>query len=146
MNKYSKKDTGKIGEILAQKYLESLGYRLIEKNFNCRYGELDIIAGKENILIFVEVKTRTSDLFGKPEESVGIQKIKRLRKISELYISGRKNIHKLDIRFDIISIFIKKPVIERLHKIAKTSAISIIDLKNLKSSGKVKFEHLENAF
>ena len=146
MNNTSRKDTGKIGEILAQKHLESFGYRLFEKNYNCRYGEIDIIAGKENILIFVEVKIRTTDLFGKPAESVGIQKIKRIRKISELYMSRMKNINKFDIRFDIISLFIKKPTIERLRRIAKTSTIDNIILKDFKDSGEVKLEHLENAF
>lgn len=66
---------GKKGEELAATYLEQHGYRIIDRNFKARYGEIDIIAIKDAILIFIEVKTRVGRMFGLPEESVTPKKL-----------------------------------------------------------------------
>lgn len=63
---------GKIGEKLAAEYLEKHGYEIITTNFYTKRGEIDIIARKDNEIVFVEVKTRSSDSFGKPVEAVTI--------------------------------------------------------------------------
>ena len=146
MNNTIRKNTGKIGELIAQQYLESCGYRLLEKNFSCRSGEIDIIANKNNIMIFLEVKTRTSDLYGKPIESIGINKVNRIRKISNIYMARSEIFQHFDIRFDVISIFIKRGIVESLYQWIKTSTINLNDLKDLKDTGKLKLEHIENAF
>ena len=66
---------GKKGEDLATTYLEQHGYQIIDRNFKARYGEIDIIAIKDAILIFIEVKTRVGRVFGLPEESVTPRKL-----------------------------------------------------------------------
>ena len=73
---YLKHEIGKIGEDLASKYLEAAGYIIIERNFLARQGEIDIIAKDKKELVFIEVKTRTSDIYGKPVEAVNTQKEK----------------------------------------------------------------------
>ena len=75
---YLRHQTGKIGEDISIKYLENLGYTIIEKNFMAVQGEIDIIAKDNKELVFIEVKTRTNMLFGRPVEAVNLQKQKHL--------------------------------------------------------------------
>lgn len=77
--------TARIGEEIASKYLIKKDYKIIEKNFRKGYGEIDIIAVKENILIFVEVKTRTTKLFGGAIESITYHKLQSLVKTAQFY-------------------------------------------------------------
>ncbi len=77
--------TGNYGETLACKYLESLGYKIIERNFRIRGGEVDIIAMEGEYLIFVEVKARHSHEYGLPVESITPWKIKALKKSAAFY-------------------------------------------------------------
>lgn len=100
MNKLS---VGKFGEELAVKYLKKLGYKIIERNFRIRGGEIDIIARDGNTLVYVEVKTRTSHQFGLPEESVGYHKLKFLERASKFYRSNSKNLPELE-RIDVVAI------------------------------------------
>jgi putative endonuclease len=79
------KATGNKGEQLAAKYLEEKGFAIIAANWRYRFWEVDIIASKENILHFFEIKTRTSDKFGNPEESIGKKKMQNLRNAAEEY-------------------------------------------------------------
>ncbi|MBI4066303.1 YraN family protein [Candidatus Gottesmanbacteria bacterium] len=80
-----KKRLGKIGEDLACEYLLSHQYRVIERNFQKRYGELDIVAIKDNTLVFVEVKTRIGRTFGLPEESVTLRKLAEVKQTAYYY-------------------------------------------------------------
>lgn len=73
------------GEDLATKFLIDKGYKIIDRNFRKGYGEIDIISVKKNILVFVEVKTRTSNAYGTPFEAITYSKLKTLIKTSELY-------------------------------------------------------------
>ncbi|MEK7543534.1 MAG: YraN family protein [Patescibacteria group bacterium] len=82
---FHKKRLGKIGEDLASEYLLKHQYTLIERNFQKRYGELDIIATKGNTLIFVEVKTRIGRYFGLPEESVTHRKLREVIQTAAYY-------------------------------------------------------------
>jgi putative endonuclease len=79
------KTTGNKGEQLAADYLSTKGYTVIERNWRFRYAEVDIIAEKNNRLHFLEIKTRTSDKFGKPEESMSYKKMKMLKIAAEEY-------------------------------------------------------------
>jgi putative endonuclease len=81
----SNKTTGNKGEELAAAYLSQKGYIIIERNWRFRNAEVDIIAAKNNRLHFFEIKTRTSDKFGKPEESMSYTKMKMLRIAAEEY-------------------------------------------------------------
>ncbi len=74
-----------IGEDLATNFLKKKGYKIIERNFRKGYGEIDIIATKDKTLVFVEVKTRTSNAYGTPIEAISYYKLKSLIKTAQLY-------------------------------------------------------------
>ena len=106
-NMYFKQETGKIGEDVATKYLEQIGYKIIQRNFECRQGEIDIIAKDKEEIVFIEVKTRASVLYGFPKEAVDQTKKKHIYKSAEFYIY----IHHLEnepVRIDVIEIYIRQ--------------------------------------
>lgn len=84
-------ELGKIGEEFAANLLELQGYRILERNFRCRMGEIDLIAEKDGEISFVEVKTRRSARFGRPAEAVSPEKQRRMRKAAEFYLNGHRN-------------------------------------------------------
>jgi len=85
MAQSSKQNLGGIGEKLAVNLLQKKGYRILEKNFRSKLGEIDIIALEEDTLVFVEVKTRWSKSFGLPEEAVTPRKIRSIIKTGQYY-------------------------------------------------------------
>lgn len=94
---------GKRGEDRACEYLRALGYHIIERNFRCRLGELDIIARDGNTLVFAEVRTRTHARHGSPLETVGGPKQRRIARVASYYLSVRRP--RLDTcRFDVVGI------------------------------------------
>ena len=99
----SKKLIGQWGEDCACRYLRSRGYKVIGRNFSCRFGEIDVIAQKRGYLIFAEVKLRKSDRFAEAREYVDARKQERLRSAASLWLS--ENPTKLQPRFDIIEIY-----------------------------------------
>lgn len=105
---YFKQITGKNGEFLACKYLQKNSYQIIEKNFYCYQGEIDIIAKdlKTNEIVFFEVKTRTNLKYGYPIDSVNKFKQNHLFKACNYYLY-KNNINTLYIRIDVIEIFLK---------------------------------------
>lgn len=106
-------EKGKAGEQLAADYLEKNGYVIVERNYRYKRSEIDIIAEHEGVLVFVEVKARSSSNFGMPEEAVGEAKARKLMEGAENYILETD--WKGDIRFDIISIMLKMPSTEIAH-------------------------------
>ena len=98
-----KQATGNLGEKKAAEFLERKGYFIIERNFRYRRGEIDIIARKGTLLLFVEVKTRTgNNAWGYPEEAVTNKKARKVVACANAYIF-KKN-WQGEIRFDIISV------------------------------------------
>lgn len=97
------KSVGTRGEDLATDYLKKHGYKILERNFKIPFGEVDIIAQKDNFLIFVEVKYRTSLAFGRPEDAVNMRKIYKLRKLVEFYYQEHKP--KLSPKIEVLSIW-----------------------------------------
>ncbi|HEX9664388.1 MAG TPA: YraN family protein [Patescibacteria group bacterium] len=95
---------GKLGEEVAAKYLRQRDYRIIEQNYYGKYGEIDIIAEKDNELIFIEVKTRFNIKFGYPEESFNKKKRISLIKTIQKYLF-LKNLE-MDYRIDLIAVII----------------------------------------
>jgi len=95
--------TGKEGEKIAAAYLKKNGYRIIEINFRCPIGEIDIVAKEKNDLVFVEVKTRKSIDLGYPEQAVGIRKQKKMSQLALWYLQKRK-IAEINARFDVVAI------------------------------------------
>jgi putative endonuclease len=91
---------GKYGEDLAADYLIGHGYHLIQRNFKARYGEIDIIAMKNPILVFIEVKTRMGKKYGTPEEAVTRRKIHEVTVTAEYYYllhPGLPKAHRIDV-------------------------------------------------
>lgn len=76
---------GRYGEDLASKHLKSKGYKIIDRNFRCRVGEVDIVVQDDQTLIFVEVKTRFSDKYGPPEEAITPWKLKSIIRTAQFY-------------------------------------------------------------
>ncbi|QHT69010.1 YraN family protein [Rhodocytophaga rosea] len=99
--------TGNTGEKMASKFLEEKGYEVLERNYRYKKAEIDIIAKKENVLVFVEVKTRKSKLYGEPEEAVNQSKINLILLAAENFIESYNWL--FDIRFDVIAIHYTHP-------------------------------------
>jgi len=97
-------DTGKEGETIAVAYLRAKGYQIVELNKKFGHAEIDIIAKIGNEYVFVEVKTRTSDYFGFPEESINAKKITLMGKAAEKFCLEKEE--DLEIRFDMISLIL----------------------------------------
>jgi len=98
-----RKDVGDWGEKIASDYLISNGYQILEHNFYTRYGEIDIVASKDEDIIFVEVKTRTTEAFGKPEEAITRKKTENLINTALLYMQEHPECED-DWQIDIITI------------------------------------------
>ena len=94
---------GQLGEDCAAAFLKNKGYKIIKRNYKNTFGEIDIIAKDKENLVFVEVKTRTSDRFGTPAEAVTYYKKQNIVKTAKMYLS--KNPTDLNIRFDIIEVY-----------------------------------------
>lgn len=98
-------DLGRWGEKKAVSFLKRKGYKIRELNFRSPFGEIDIIARDKNCLCFIEVKTRTTSLFGLPEESVDFRKEQKIIKSAIFYLNTQNNEFIPDIRFDLIGIY-----------------------------------------
>ena len=101
--RFNKRKLGSAEESFACDFLESKGYTIIERNFRCRQGEIDIIAKIKDTIVFVEVKTRSSIKFGYPKEAVDYRKQTKIHNVALTYLKLKG---KLDskIRFDVIEI------------------------------------------
>ena len=100
---FENKRLGKIGESKACAYLKKQGYKIIEQNYKNPFGEVDIIAGKGEVVAFIEVKTRLTDTYGQPSEAVNSTRQKRYINAAKHFFMGRQ----IDctVRFDIIEVF-----------------------------------------
>jgi putative endonuclease len=94
---------GKAGEEAAVQYLCRQGYRIVERNYRCRFGEIDLIARDGKTLTFIEVKTRRSQRFGPAAAAVTLEKQRHLIKASQLYLIQKRKAHEL-CRFDVVTI------------------------------------------
>ena len=122
-----KKDVGTRGEQLAVKFLKRNGYTILQRNYRCKLGEIDIVCYDRGTIAFVEVKTRHSDAYGPPERSVTEAKKRQIAKVALHYIAEKK-IEDIDFRFDVVSIFhtpLEKHPIITLFKNAFTKNDSI---------------------
>src|SRR5215217_4565349 len=111
----SHNDLGKRGEEIAKDYLENLGYRILKMNWKYGRAEVDVIADLGGVIIFVEVKTRSSIEFGMPEEFVSRKKEQQLEYASSAYIEMTS--HQGEIRFDVIAIVFEKKDIYKINHI-----------------------------
>lgn len=95
--------TGKRGEELAAGYLAAAGYRIIERNYRCLFGEMDIVAEEGETLVFVEVKSRRSDAYGDPLLAVGQKKQKQISRIALHYLAEHR-LRQRPARFDVVAV------------------------------------------
>ncbi len=117
----SRRRKGRKGEEFAVEYLKKNGYKIVDRNFRWRGGEIDIIAEKKKTLVFVEVRSFSTDTMGiNPLETIGTFKIQKLIKTAEFFIESHPEFLNYDLRFDAIGVKFNK-------------------------SG-VKIDHIENAF
>jgi len=97
-------DLGKKGEDISVKFLKKQGYEIIERNYRCSLGEVDIVAKDKNILCFVEVKARKTEEYGLPQEAIDGYKQKKLARVALTYLKQKK-ICEQDVRFDVVSVY-----------------------------------------
>ncbi len=100
---------GRAGEELVQDYLNSKGYSILERNYKNKIGEIDIIAKDGDILVFIEVKSRTSISYGYAFEAVDLRKQRKIVNCSMLYVKYKKY-GNLQLRYDIIEVYFQKDI------------------------------------
>ncbi len=110
----NKKRRGSQGEAIAVDFLIKKNYRVLTQNYRFERGEIDIIALDGDILVFIEVKTRTSTAYGEPIEAVTASKQRQIRKVADGYIT-ENSIEDTSCRFDVVTIFFKNEYPEIEH-------------------------------
>lgn len=101
--KKNKRTIGGKWEAVACDYLEKLNYTILEKNFRCRSGEIDLIALDGDYIVFIEVKYRTNNAYGYPREAVNYYKQRNISKVATYYLLRKNAFHK-NCRFDLVEI------------------------------------------
>jgi len=101
---YNKRRIGKENEQKAVECLKQHGYKIVETNFQCRTGEIDIIAKKDGYLIFIEVKYRANSTKGLPHEAIDIRKMKKISKTAQYYMLVHNISMETPCRFDVVLI------------------------------------------
>ena len=100
----TRRQFGDRGEALAVALLEREGYEILERNVSCRHGEIDIIAVKDTVHCFVEVRSRATDIWGGPVESVVFAKQRKVVKASIYWLQRQRLLDRVPVRFDVISV------------------------------------------
>lgn len=103
MNRGRGAELGFLGETLAEGFLRKRGYRIIEKNFRCRLGEIDLIARERKSLVFIEVKLRKSLRYGLPEAAIDFFKKRKIIRAALWYMMSR-NLADAPARFDVVTV------------------------------------------
>ena len=103
-----KKKIGALGENMACRFLVKRGFKVLDRNYSKKWGEIDIVAGKDKILRFIEVKTVVSyetDRY-RPEENVHYQKLKRLSRVIQTYLLDKKVSYETEWQIDVLAVFL----------------------------------------
>ncbi|MBI4596662.1 MAG: YraN family protein [Candidatus Tectomicrobia bacterium] len=98
-----RQEIGRKGEQVAEKFLKSSGYKILERNYRCPAGEIDIIAEEKGILVFTEVRTLSGEGWGLPQMSISFTKQKKIVKTSLYYLS-EKRLWDRTCRFDVVAV------------------------------------------
>jgi putative endonuclease len=119
MTTLTRAEIGAIGEQLAVDHLKSLGLRVLTRNWRCRHGELDVIAADDEggVVVFVEVKTRTSDQFGGVAQAVTPDKVRRVRRLAGLWLAAQDGSWAA-VRIDVIGVRIGRRRIPEITHLA----------------------------
>lgn len=113
---------GRYGEDVAARYLADRGLVVLERNWRCGEGEIDIVAREDDTLVICEVKTRSSLAFGHPAEAVSARKLRRLRGLASSWLASR-GVHAPHVRIDVVSVIMSSagaPRIEHLRAVEHT--------------------------
>jgi putative endonuclease len=102
----TRNELGSHGERIAAAYLTSAGLRLLDRNWRCREGELDIVARDGDALVFCEVKTRRGVGYGSPAEAVTAAKQRRLRTLAQRWLAAHEE-HAPELRFDVVGVLVR---------------------------------------
>lgn len=107
---------GREGEKVAEQYLKKKGYKLVERNYRCMTGEVDLIVLDRRVIVFVEVKTRSDYSFGTPFEAVEFRKQQKMIQAAQFFLHS-KGLHEREARFDVVGISwpAGKPVVEHIE-------------------------------
>ena len=107
---------GKEGERVAERYLQKKGYRVVERNYRCPLGELDLVVLDQRVIVFVEVKTRTGHGFGTPVEAVEFRKQRKMIQVAQFFLAEKK-LQQRDARFDVVGVSWPggEPVVEHIE-------------------------------
>ncbi|OQX52762.1 MAG: YraN family protein [Candidatus Cloacimonas sp. 4484_209] len=103
---------GANGESRAIAFLKERKFRIVERNYRTKVGEIDIIAERDGLVTFVEVKTRRSKSYGSPEEAIDKKKRKRIIKAAKYYLVSHNLYDEVDVRFDVLSLTKKNGVFQ----------------------------------
>jgi putative endonuclease len=98
-----RRQLGGDGERAAERFLRSRGYGIVERNYRCPVGEIDLIALHRGTVVFVEVKTVRRPTFGAPQDAVGPRKQRQIARVAEHYLVARR-LHDRDVRFDVVGV------------------------------------------
>lgn len=94
------KNTGRLGEEMAERLLKQKGYQIVKKNFSTRFGEIDLICSDGDTLVFVEVKTKRGLAFGSPEDMFTPSKAGKVRRMATIYLDGKD----VPCRIDVVAV------------------------------------------
>ena len=129
------KQIGNIGEDIAEKYLRRKGFRILSRNYSVRGGEIDIIAYKAGVLVYCEVKSRTSDEFGTPASAVDGEKIKNIKHTSRAFLSAYRKGGKIPVFYPF--------GIRAMRRIRK-QRIDIIEVYLTRDCKPIKINHIKD--
>ncbi|MEO2204085.1 YraN family protein [Paenibacillus pabuli] len=105
-SKLTRQQKGKLGEEAACSWLREHGYQIIKQNWRCRRGEIDIIASQGDLLVFVEVRSRSgAGNYGTPQESVDVRKMQQVRSTAAVYLQQSRE-RELQVRFDVVAVML----------------------------------------
>lgn len=110
------KELGRRGEELAVGFLKKRGYKIIERNYRCRRGEIDIVAQDKKEIVFIEVKTRRSLRYGLPEEAISFYKREHIIKVGLIYLQQHR-LEEVNARFDVVSISMEGEKVKEIRLI-----------------------------
>jgi putative endonuclease len=105
----NKKEIGQKGEDIASRFLQKNGIEILNKNYNTKYGEIDLIGIENKTIIFIEVKLRNSNNYGLPSEAVNFLKLKKINKAASCFLNDF-DLNDIDCRFDVICLTYEKSV------------------------------------
>ncbi len=116
MSRDPRRALGATGEDLAAAWYEERGYKVLDRNWRCTQGEIDLVLGTSAVVVFCEVKTRRSAAFGAPFEAVTVSKQRRIRVLAAKWLEAHPQ-RGVDLRFDVASVYAPKDAAPRIEVI-----------------------------